>query len=238
MMVSERQKDILNALVHEYVATAEPVSSGELVRKYRLPYSPATVRNEFFALNGLGFIEQPHTSAGRIPTDRGYRFFIENQELAERPERKIEQTLRPLADITDEFEFLRQASRAFAHLSGEFSMAGFSSRGIFYKSGLAEVLDDPEFADEGVASEFGELIDSLDEEIRNFFGEIEFLEPRAFIGEENPIREAREYTMLVSRAHTPFGEEGTFAILGPRRMDYAKNLRLLRTAQRIFNTNF
>ena len=77
-MLKERQKSILNAAIREYIHTARPVASRDLVRKFQLGVSPATVRNEMLSLNELGYLEQPHTSAGRIPTDQGYRFFVDN----------------------------------------------------------------------------------------------------------------------------------------------------------------
>lgn len=237
LMVTERQKTILGALVQEYVKTAEPVSSGVLVKKYKLTYSPATVRNELFALDRDGFIYQPHTSAGRVPTDSGYRFFIENSSSGRKQNEKIKKEFRPLSHIKDEFDFLRQSSRLLAKFSREFSMAGFFGRDILYKSGISEVLDRPEFSDEDTAREFGELIDFLDEAIEEHFRPEEILEPKVFIGEENPIREARGYTLMISSAGTPFGAEGMFAILGPRRMDYHKNIGLLRAFNDMFQDN-
>jgi len=234
-MLTERQKSILNALIREYVATAQPVSSGELVKKYKLPFSPATVRNEILEMDREGFTLQPHTSAGRIPTDKGYRFFIGQNLPDEKAEKKIKKSFRPLRDIDDEFDFLRQTSRLLAHFSGEFSMAGFSGKGMLYKSGIAEAFNDPEFSDEGRIREFSELVDFLDEEFKNFFEPANIEEPQVFIGAENPIREARNYTMIVSSSPTPFGEDGIFGILGPRRMDYNKNLSLLRVMQKLFN---
>lgn len=73
-----RQRRILRAVVHEYVRTAQPVASEALVRRYRLGVSSATVRNELAQLEELGLLTHPHTSAGRVPTDQGYRFFIES----------------------------------------------------------------------------------------------------------------------------------------------------------------
>ena len=234
-MVTERQKSILEALIREYVAEASPVSSGEIVRKYHLPYSPATVRAELYELDRQGFILQPHTSAGRVPTDKGYRFFIEESIVVdEGNDKKMERALSSLLDIKDEFDFLRQSSRLIAQTSREFSVAGFLGRGLLYKSGLAEVLRGPEFADENTAQEFGELADFLDEEINRYFVIGEAEEPRVFIGEENPIRDAKNYTLMISRTNTPFGKVGIFAILGPRRMDYERNLMLLRAMRRIF----
>ena len=67
----------LRAIVEDYVATQEPVGSKSLVERHALRVSPATVRNDMAVLEDEGYIKQPHTSAGRVPTDRGYRFFIE-----------------------------------------------------------------------------------------------------------------------------------------------------------------
>ncbi|MGC8873569.1 MAG: heat-inducible transcriptional repressor HrcA [Chloroflexia bacterium] len=75
--LTERRKEILKLVIQEYVRTAQPVPSEVLVQKYGLPVSPATVRNELAALEELGLLTHPHTSAGRVPTDRGYRCFVE-----------------------------------------------------------------------------------------------------------------------------------------------------------------
>ncbi len=76
--LSSRKQQILRALVEEYIYTASPIASETLVRKYRLPYSSATVRHELAGLEEANLIHQPHTSAGRIPTDLGYRYFVEH----------------------------------------------------------------------------------------------------------------------------------------------------------------
>ena len=77
-MLDERKAAILKAVVEEYIATAQPVGSSSVVRNTRLAVSPATVRNEMAVLEREGFLDQPHTSAGRIPTDKGYRFFVDH----------------------------------------------------------------------------------------------------------------------------------------------------------------
>lgn len=77
-MLTQRMIDILKAIVDEFVATAEPVGSKTLVDKYRLPYSSATIRNDMAQLELMGYLEKPHTSAGRIPSNKGYQFYCEN----------------------------------------------------------------------------------------------------------------------------------------------------------------
>src|SRR5438105_13172666 len=76
--ISPRKQQVLRVLVEEYIHTATPVASETLVRKYRLPFSSATVRNELAGLEEAHLIYQPHTSAGRVPTDLGYRYFVEH----------------------------------------------------------------------------------------------------------------------------------------------------------------
>src|SRR5436309_8520419 len=83
--LDERKQFLLRAIVHDYVATAEPVASQVLVQRYQLQVKSATVRNEMAELSGLGLLRQPHTSAGRIPSDQGYRFYVDRLMPALRP---------------------------------------------------------------------------------------------------------------------------------------------------------
>ena len=83
--MEERQQKLLKIIVKEYIKTAEPISSGLLVQKFRLPYSPATVRAELVKLEEEGYIHQPHTSAGRVPTEKAYQFYVENFLSAKNP---------------------------------------------------------------------------------------------------------------------------------------------------------
>ncbi|MGH3740635.1 MAG: DeoR family transcriptional regulator, partial [Micromonosporaceae bacterium] len=78
MPLDDRKLDVLRAIVEDYVATHEPVGSKSLVERHHLAVSPATVRNDMAFLEDEGYITQPHTSAGRVPTDKGYRFFVDH----------------------------------------------------------------------------------------------------------------------------------------------------------------
>ena len=88
MEISERKKRILAAVVDEYIATAEPVGSKLIAQKSGLSVSSATIRNELAELTSMGYLEQPHTSAGRIPSPKGYRLYV--NELMERRGRYFE----------------------------------------------------------------------------------------------------------------------------------------------------
>jgi heat-inducible transcriptional repressor len=76
-VLDKRKKEILQAVIDEYISTAEPVSSATLVSKYGLNYSSATVRNELAELESNGYLDKPHTSAGRVPSEKGYRFYVD-----------------------------------------------------------------------------------------------------------------------------------------------------------------
>src|SRR5919201_147691 len=77
-MLSSREQRILKAIVHLYITTVEPVASRTISRRYRMDLSPATIRHVMGDLEGLGYLSQPHTSAGRVPTDKGYRFYVDS----------------------------------------------------------------------------------------------------------------------------------------------------------------
>jgi heat-inducible transcriptional repressor len=93
-MLTERRQRLLQYIVDEYVLSAQPVGSNMLVEKYHLPVSSATIRNEMAALEDEGYVVQPHTSAGRIPTDAGYRYYVEALMREETLPSELEQTIR------------------------------------------------------------------------------------------------------------------------------------------------
>lgn len=117
--LDERKGSILRALISQYVRSGEPVGSKTLVEKYKLGVSPATVRNEMAALEDAGFIYQPHTSAGRIPTDAGYRYFVDSWvrdvKLPERERMRVEEFFgEPRWELQDS---LRRTAELLSHLT-------------------------------------------------------------------------------------------------------------------------
>src|SRR6187397_915674 len=104
-MVEERRLAVLRAIVEDYVATEEPVGSRALVERHGLGVSPATVRNDMAALEDEGYIHQPHTSAGRVPTDKGYRLFVDRlttvKPLSTAERRAVQSFLDGALDIDD-----------------------------------------------------------------------------------------------------------------------------------------
>ena len=93
-MLNERRQKLLQFIIDEYVSTAQPVGSNTLVEKYGLPVSPATIRSEMSRLEEDGYITHPHTSAGRVPTDLGYRYYVEALMREEQVPGELQHTIR------------------------------------------------------------------------------------------------------------------------------------------------
>ncbi len=122
--LSERQKLILTLVIHEYIRTAAPVGSNHLVNHYHLDFSPATVRNELQALTEMGYLRQPHTSAGRVPSDEGYRYFVgrllQQSDLPSSTQRTITHQFYQMRHDTD--QWMRLAASVLASQSRAASM--------------------------------------------------------------------------------------------------------------------
>jgi heat-inducible transcriptional repressor len=127
-VTEDRRLEVLRAIVEDYVATREPVGSRVLTERHRLGVSPATIRNDMAALEEAGYIAQPHTSAGRIPTDKGYRLFVDRlaevRPLSVPQRRAIETFLSQGVDLDD---VLGRAGRLIAQLTGQVAVVQYPS---------------------------------------------------------------------------------------------------------------
>jgi len=128
MTLDDRKLEVLRAIVEDYVSTQEPVGSRALVERHRLQVSPATVRNDMAVLEEEGYIRQPHTSAGRVPTDRGYRLFVDKlsrvKPLSPAERRAIERFLVGAVDLDD---VVHRAVRLLAQLTRQVAVVQYPS---------------------------------------------------------------------------------------------------------------
>lgn len=230
MQLKERQQSILGAVVREYVATARPVTSQAIgMRERDLGVGAATIRNEMLCLDELGYLEQPYTSSGRVPTDKGYRFFVDhltdNFEVSRRARGKVRELF---AESDDEDIFVKEFSRAISRMTGAFTAAGLFDDELFYDVGFSQILKEPEFRDSAYVESFGKLVDLLDDEVRDLCESARDMHELVFIGHENPLREGRGHAMILSSWRHPAGFGGFLALIGPKRMDYQRTISLLR----------
>src|SRR5437763_773437 len=127
-MLDDRKLDVLRAIVEDYVSTNEPVGSKSLVDRHQLGVSPATIRNDMAALEDEGYITQPHTSAGRVPTDKGYRLFVDRlstvKPLSSAERRAIQSFLEGAVDLDD---VVRRSVRLLAQLTRQVAVVQYPS---------------------------------------------------------------------------------------------------------------
>lgn len=213
--------------MEEYTNSAIPVGSKVLVEKHGFKISSATIRNDMNELERDGYLHQPHTSAGRIPTDKGYRYFVEKimpeQSLSLSEQKKLQAELLKLKAQNNRMS--RTTAKLLASLSGNLAITGENED--IYDFGISELLENPEFREIDEFCKVAEILDYIDENVETILGKIKDGETKIFIGKENPIKGISNCSMVVSPYKTKSGERGLLAIIGPKRMKYAKNKSLL-----------
>jgi heat-inducible transcriptional repressor len=225
--MTERQIAILSAIIEQYAEIAAPVGSVTLAKLFNV--SSATVRSEMAHLEELGFIAQPHTSAGRIPTDKGYRFYVnlltqrhENGEADfDRSTRAIKARVASSASRAD--RAIRTAVDSLVDLTHNLGLATIGDE--LYLAGMGNLFSQPEFLRGANVQSVARLLDNLEPWLR----EAAPNEPlNVFIGSENPIGKTSGATLIVSRFHSPFSDKSYIGVLGPTRQSYARVMRLVR----------
>lgn len=224
--LTARQSKILAAIVKEHCDTGEPVGSTDLAEKYDFGISAPSVRNEMQVLEKMGYIKQPHTSAGRVPTDTGFRYFV-NQLMD-----KVKLTLQEQDKLKKELLKLQMAhmemGRRLAKVLSEHS--GAASFTLFPDEvstvGMSNILNDPNLPKED-AREIAKFFDSIDEHADKMISEYTDKGPEAKIGQEIALSEHSDYSMVVSGLKLPSGKKGVIGVVGPKSMKYEKNMSLL-----------
>lgn len=227
--MTDRQLEILTLVVTTYAQTTEPV--GSQVIAAQLGYSPATIRSEMGELERQGLIRQPHTSAGRVPTDKGYRVYVNN--LSGRPlphSRDAAAMRRRVTDITQADEAVRQTAEILARRTGNLAIATLPSG--LYKIGFASFLNHPEFYGHRAAVEAMMLVDELENWAREALGDGDE-RIRVYIGQENPIGRSSNTSAVITRFSSPFSETSYIGLIGPTRQDYPKVISLVDYAGRL-----
>ena len=216
----------MDRIVRDYIDLAEPISSEFLGKKHDFGICPATIRIEMQKLTDKGFLKQPHTSSGRVPTDKSYRFFVD--KLMKRKKSVFEDTLDFEKIFKEEkkdiFKFANDLVKTLAETSSNFSLLHILDEDLFWKEGWGEVLKQPEFEERNFIAEFNNLLEDFEENIDDLELNSEM---KIYIGRENPFSKARDFSIMVSRCHLPKGEEGIVSILGPKRMAYDRNISLM-----------
>jgi len=231
MPLTERQKKILKALVQEYISHAQPVSSGFLQKKYRLDICPATVRNELQKLTEQNYVFQPHTSAGRIPTNKAYRFFVNeifNESFSNKRYFDFNALLEKEEDI---FKFVEQMAKILSSVSSSLTLAYLAEHDFLVKDGWKDIIQNPEFKEIYFLKKFIKTVEDIEKKIKDLFekklNDIQLNDIRVYIGREKSVLNSTEFSLIISKANFLDREKGILALLGPNRMRYNKNINLI-----------
>ena len=227
--MTDRQAKILAAIIEQYAEVASPVGSVMLAKLFGV--SSATIRSEMARLEEMGMIAQPHTSAGRIPTDLGYRFYVNalnEAQVNETPKldrgaRAIDARISTHGDRAD--RAIRSAVDSLVELTHNLGLATIGDE--LYLSGIGNLFSQPEFTSGTHAQSVARLLDNLEPWLR----EAAPNEPlNVYIGSENPIGKTSGASLIISRFRSPYSDRSYIGVLGPTRQSYGKVMRLVRHA--------
>lgn len=225
MEISARQKDILDKIITEYISSANPISSQLLEKKYKFKVCPATIRNEMQALTKVGYLIQPHTSAGRIPTDKAYRLFVDellNAGLFGQIDFTMDNWFEK--EIKAPIKLIQALTKNLADFSSNLALTCLLEDKIFWKEGWETIAQKPESKQSKFISDFSQLLKNFEQEIEELHLNSKI---KIYIGKENPFSRTKDFSIMVSQCQFPEKKQGILAILGPKRMDYNKNIGLI-----------
>ncbi len=223
MTINYRHAHILKGLVEEYIATGRPVGSECLLELLDVTVSSATVRSMLRVLEEKGYIVQPHTSAGRVPTDLGYRYYVDNLSFKEPSEKKVRELEDTYREYREEYAHpARAVAKMLAELAHTMAVGGWLTERDIHGAGMSMVLE----GSEQTARETSHLFDGIDEYAEKLAQE-ESREVRVYIGSENPVFASEHTSMIVRTVDLENGETALLLIAGPKRMPYRKNVALL-----------
>jgi heat-inducible transcriptional repressor len=224
--MTDRQKRILSAIVEQYAEVASPVGSSLLAKVFNV--SSATIRAEMAELERLGFIDQPHTSAGRVPTDKGYRYYVNNlsEDTRSLTEGRAERALIARVQGGGMPErTIRNAVDTLVELTHNLGLATIGNQ--LYISGLSNLFGQPEFIRAQEVQQVAHLLDNLEPWLR----ETAPNEPLSvYIGQENPIGRNAGCSLIISRFQSPYSDRSYIGVLGPTRQSYRDVMMLVRRA--------
>lgn len=217
-----RQQELLNLVVEKYIETAEPVGSKFLAYKEKIGWSEATVRNDLRALEEAGYLTHPHTSAGRIPTELGYRYYVDTFDAKKiKISGKEASAIEKAFKNAGEYELsCKAAAKESSGIAREAVIIAFNLDKVYY-TGFSNLFEKPEFINTDMVISTSRMFDQCEKCLGRFVGKVS-ADPKIFIGSEHPFG---NYLSVVA---TQLGssDEGMFIILGPTRMNYKRNLAI------------
>jgi len=239
-MPTGRQVKLIDFIIREHVKTAKPVGSSLISKKAGFKLSPATIRNEMGELEKAGYLTQLHTSGGRVPTDKAYRYYVnsllENEnslKLGAEYKNKIKRAFDDMPP--DPQEINKIVAKVLSNLSESLVITGISQDKDFFKKGLVGLFGLPEFKEFNEAfnlasffEEFEGLFQFIEREFFNTLGVPSGVPVQIMIGKESPFKQIQHETVMCAKYGLPGNCVGSLTLVGSTRMDYEKNIALIK----------
>jgi len=223
--MEKRQEQLLKLVIEEYIRLAEPIGSAQIEQMGVLDVSAATIRNELRNLEEAGYLTHPHTSAGRIPTEKGYKYYVESF-LKEREKVDVRKNMTETITDTDSLKEIGKKTAA----ASQNAVIVISGPNVYY-TGTSYLYSQPEFEDVNETVQVSEVFDNFEDHVNELFDLVPQGQERILIGSENP------FGGKISTIVVKINDEVMFGFVGPMRMDYKKNLGLIEYIQNIIDQN-
>lgn len=225
--MEDRKAQLLKLVIENYIETAEPVGSQFLIETSNLGVSAATVRNVMRELEDEGYLTHPHTSAGRIPTEAGYQFYIRELMTREAPKKKVQEELRDLHSTSPNAVLMKVLAKYIAEEVEGAVIVAIDKDQVFY-TGLSHIMAQPEFREMEHTIQVSQMFDQCEEVIADIFAKTTDV-PVVLVGSQNPFGES---CGIVS---VSLGNRGLIAIVGPMRMAYGRDVSMLEYLQQLIS---
>lgn len=234
--LTSRQTQILKTIIDEYIETALPVGSENLDKKFNLGVSPATIRNEMVTLTKAGYLKQPHTSAGRVPTPLAMKFYInqlmEEKQMSVVDEVKAKEEVWDSRDDID--ELMDEATHALASRTHSLAVAALKEtdtrsgkKDRFWQAGHSYIFQNPEFSNILACQNLFSIFEEMDKLDRLFFGFQSTSPLEVLFGEELGMPELNSAGIIATHFNIK-GKPGALGVIGPARISYPTVIPVLR----------
>jgi len=249
--LTPRQAFILQSVIESHIQSSQPVSSKWVKEAHRLSSSTATVRNEMGALEDMGYLRHVHTSSGRVPTDTGYRYYVNYQieessnqdqdewfydlmrskteEFSGRLENVLEQTIHWLASLTEEISLVVQSD-------SDFELSEQPQRLKWLFQGITYLLEKPEFQDIRKARGIFQTLEEKERLKERLSKAGDEHSVQVTIGREHEEESLHECSLVSTHFYKQGRRSGTIAVLGPKRMQYQKAIPLVKRTALFLDT--
>lgn len=227
MPLASRQEDLLKMIIETYIETTEPIGSRFLVEREDMAVSGATVRNGMRDLENAGYLTHPHTSAGRVPTEAGWRYYVEHMMKPAEPKKREAAALQEIVKTDDEKNNLKTVARYVSDATGAAVIIAFERNSAYY-TGISNLFAEPEFRDYRQTVSISAMFDQCEERLGDIYDAVEGRNIRVMLGRENPLGNVCGLVAAVV-AHRQL-----FALLSPLRTNYARNMGMVQCVRGLY----